>query len=100
MGKPNSDTGNRAQRRRAGREAAKVPPTQVEDNPLPLPQQQGTNVTFTDLLAKIGKKDVEMDLLREEIATRDRQITKLAEALAKTGEPQADAEGNSEKESP
>ena len=95
--KPNSDTGGRAQRRRAEREVKKAPPVQGQDDAMPL-QQQGPQITADDAFRKIGAMELELDWWKQEAAKKDRQITKLAEALAEAGKPKA--EKTSEEETP
>ena len=96
--KPNSDTGGRAQRRRAKREVQKAP----QGTPAPEQQEQvlnqGPQITADDAFRKIGAMELELDWWKQEAEKKDRQITKLAEALAETGKPKA--EKTSEEKSP
>ncbi len=88
---PNSDQGNRAQRRRAEREA---PAVDVGATPVP---QQGGELTTEDMVGELGSRDMEIIRLKKVVRTRDAQIAKLAETLAGEEKPKA-AEETSEEE--
>ena len=73
--KPNSDQGNRAQRRRAEREA---PSIDVGAN---LEPQQGGELTTEDMVGELGSRDMDIIRLKKMVRTKDVQIAQLAEAL-------------------
>ncbi len=86
---PNSDQGNRAQRRRAEREA---PAVDVGATPV---QQPGDELTTEDMVGELGSRDMEIIRLKKVVRTRDDQIAKLAEALAGEEKPEETSEEKS-----